>query len=336
MCTGIRITANGGEVFWGRTMDLGLPFFKSSLAQPFVLPTTITTVPKGFEMTSQLEPWSAKYSVMGTGLHSLSMLFDGVNEHGLAGDLQVLPEATTTSLTDIQARGLKPVLGLEFLSYMLTNYQSVQEIREHYQEYALVDQPFNFANQTFSFPLHYTFTDASGESVVLEPVEQGAFRLYESVGVVTNGPEYDWHRTNLRNYIHMADKDSVQPLVLNDQTLEPIEFGVGYGMFGLPGDFTSTSRFIRAFYVANSLAPFTKAEGMAQLYGAFKSVTVPRGIEHGNQPGEYDYTQYWVGYDLSNRTMYIQNCNELTIHKLTLDSTITELTYTDLNQAEPV
>ncbi|MFP7242421.1 choloylglycine hydrolase family protein [Pediococcus pentosaceus] len=337
MCTGIRITATGGEVFWGRTMDLGLSFFKNSLEQPFVLPTTITTIPRGWKMSSQLVPWSAKYSVMGMGVRSSTMLFDGVNEKGLAGDLQVLPEATAASLSEIQEQGLKPMLGLEFLTYILTTYQSVQEIRDHYREYALVDQPFKFAGQTFEFPLHYTFTDAGGASVVLEPVDHGAFKLYESVGVVTNGPEYDWHRTNLRNYIHVADKESVQPLVLNKQvTVEPIEFGVGYGMVGLPGDYTSTSRFVRAFYVANSLAPFTRAEGIGQLYGAFKSVTVPRGLELAKQPGQYDYTQYWAGYDLTERTLYVQNCDELALHKLTLNPEITDLVYTDLNQADPI
>ncbi|NUF25479.1 linear amide C-N hydrolase [Bombilactobacillus mellis] len=45
--------------------------------------------------------------------------------------------------------------------------------------------------------MHYTFFDDAGNSVVLEPVNQGAFKIYKSIGVMTNSPEYPWHLDNL-------------------------------------------------------------------------------------------------------------------------------------------
>lgn len=111
MCTGIRITANGGEIFWGRTMDLPLPLFGNT-----PLKSSILSFPAGVSVKGTIDTWETKYATIGVGLLNKIPLYDGVNEKGLAGDLQVLMECTHDTQANIKARGQTPVNGEEFVA----------------------------------------------------------------------------------------------------------------------------------------------------------------------------------------------------------------------------
>ena len=79
-------------------------------------------------------------------------------------------------------------------------------------------------------------------------------------------------------------------------------------MFGLPGDYTAPSRFVRATMLANHLDAFPADQGLNQLYGVFRSVMVPRGLEKEAADNPLsDCTRYWAGYDLTQRRL----CSEL-------------------------
>jgi choloylglycine hydrolase len=53
-------------------------------------------------------------------------------------------------------------------------------------------------------PCHYFINDASGRCVVLEFVG-GELKIHENpLGVITNSPSFDWHVTNLRNYVNLT------------------------------------------------------------------------------------------------------------------------------------
>ena len=52
--------------------------------------------------------------------------------------------------------------------------------------------------------VHYILTDARGKSVVLEYVG-GELKIHQNpLGVMTNSPTFDWHMTNLSNYVNMT------------------------------------------------------------------------------------------------------------------------------------
>ena len=56
-------------------------------------------------------------------------------------------------------------------------------------------------------PVHYIVTDASGSSVVLEYIG-GELKVHANpLGVMTNSPTFDWHMTNLSNYVTMSAKN---------------------------------------------------------------------------------------------------------------------------------
>ncbi|AXX65559.1 linear amide C-N hydrolase [Bombilactobacillus bombi] len=335
MCTSISLTADNGQVFWGRTMDLNVGVFEDDAG----LPASIVNIPQGATITSNLHSWTSKYDVMGIGSTKNLNIFDGVNSAGLAGDLQVLLESTHATAEQLQERHLKPLLGEEFVTFVLSNFQSVAEIREHIQEYGLLYHPYRHGYIRSQFSGHYLFIDETNDSVVIEPTDQGAFRLYDSVGVMTNSPEYYWHITNLRNYINLSNiNPHKNKKVYNDRlALAPIATGTGYGMLGLPGDYTSPSRFVRAALIADSLGDFKPEAGINQLFSVLKSVTVPQGVQRGYKSSPVsDHTRYWVGYDLTERRLYVQTCLGLAFNTSKLKPHRSQITRTKIqvsNQA---
>lgn len=330
MCTAIKLTATNGDVFFGRTMDLALPMFGEDANT--ILPGRIINIPANVEVPSQYRNWNTKYAMVGMAADQSVFIYDGINEHGLAGDTQVLMECTWKDEADFADTNLTPVLGEEFVGYVLTNFKSVAEIKANIPNLALVKYALNYQGQSINYPLHYVFTDPTGAGVVLEPVNDGAFKVYDFADVMTNSPEYDYHLTNIRNYIGMTNLDYPTARTINNKTLQPIEGGTGYGLFGIPGDYTSPSRFVRSFMYANLMDSFDSQDGLAQLYAAFRPVIIPRGLEHKTPTTTLtDFTRYWAGYDLTNKTLYVQSGRALAITSKTLDLTVDHITYEEID-----
>jgi Linear amide C-N hydrolases, choloylglycine hydrolase family len=86
-------------------------------------------------------------------------------------------------------------------------------------------------------------TNATGASLVIEPFD-GVLKINDNpLGVMTNAPSFDWHMTNLRNYLKISPYN-VPPLKVDGQTFAA--FGQRSGLQGIPGDPTPPSRFLRA------------------------------------------------------------------------------------------
>lgn len=339
MCTGIKITAQNGDIFWGRTMDLAMGMFGEDADAGRQFPSSIVTYPKGIEIKGTIDTWQSKHAFIGMGIDDTRITYDGVNDSGLAGDVQVLMECSHDTQSNITARGQKPVNGEEFVTYILSQYETVQEIRDMIDTLALSNDAVTVQDMQLSMPLHYSFVDQSGDGIVLEPINNGSFVVHDFMGTMTNSPTYDWHLMNLNNYIGMGTTDINQSHPLNEKfTFTPIEAGTGYGMFGMPGDYTSVSRFVRAAFISNNLDSFTSDKGINTLYTAFRSVIVPRGLEHPNGTTTItDYTRYWSGYDITNRTLYVQTGEALTIFSKSIDSELTDITYTPVpTHDEPI
>lgn len=89
---------------------------------------------------------------------------------------------------------------------------------------------------------------------------------------------------------------------------------------------------MRSYYIRDFSDTFEPADGINQLYNSFKSVMVPRGLEHANENEvESDYTRYWSGYDFENRRLYVQTCLGLSITSKVIEPYLKEVTYTDIS-----
>jgi choloylglycine hydrolase len=114
-------------------------------------------------------------------------------------------------------------------------------------------------------PIHYTVIEPSGNAIVVQYIE-GELHIFDNpLLVLTNSPPFDWHMTNIRNYVNLS------AVAWPAKKLKDIDFGpvgAGSGFLGLPGDFTPPSRFIRA--VTFTQTARKTADGDEAVYEVFR------------------------------------------------------------------
>jgi choloylglycine hydrolase len=155
-------------------------------------------------------------------------------------------------------------------------------------------------------PIHLIVTEPGGKAVVIE-FTAGAVKIHDApLGVITNAPNYDWHVTNLRNYLNLS-AIGLPTKKIEDMNFAPL--GGGSGMIGLPGDYTPPSRFVRAVAFAKSARPTASAsETMYELFRILDSFNVPLGAAEGEASktkleGLRSSTCWTSGYDTKNLVM---------------------------------
>ncbi|MCE9841759.1 linear amide C-N hydrolase, partial [Proteus terrae] len=92
---------------------------------------------------------------------------------------------------------------------------------------------------------HYAFYDKKGGSIVVEATN-GKLHVYQNpTRVMTNGPDFPWHLTNLNNYSQLTNIDKSSGKLANINVVQPDS---GIATSQLPSSDTSVGRFIRAVY----------------------------------------------------------------------------------------
>ena len=226
-CTSFLLRASDGTPVYGRTMEFGFQLSSEMIVIPrqFGLSATGPDGKVGGGM-----PWKAKYAAVGLNAFDLPVLTDGMNEKGLTGGILYFPDYV--GYADPKTADPKTAMApWDFLTWALTNFATVAEVREAAKGIAIID----IVEPTMGIvpPFHYTLHDATGASLVVEPVG-GTLKIYDNpLGVMTNAPEFDWHLTNLKNYVKLSPFNA-PALDLWGQTIS--SFGQGSGLLGMPGD----------------------------------------------------------------------------------------------------
>jgi choloylglycine hydrolase len=158
--------------------------------------------------------------------------------------------------------------------------------------------------------------------VVIEPIDK-RLKIHDNpLGVMSNAPTFDWHMTNLRNYINLT-ATNVPPVDLDH--LKLAQFGQGSGMHGLPGDFTPPSRLVRAVAFSQAaLSSKTAPEAVLQAFHILNAFDIPIGAvreEHGSQLFA-DYTTWTSVADLKNLKWYFKTYDDQSIHAVDLPAAI--------------
>ena len=132
-------------------------------------------------------------------------------------------------------------------------------------------------------------------------MECGNFLYEDPVGVLTNNPPFPFHQMNLNQYQHLS-ASPVQNKIAPALDLQ--RFGEGMGAFGLPGDCSSPSRYIRAaFYRLNSRCEDQEHSRVAQFFRLLDTVAMPRGSVITEQ-GREDITIYSCCMSKATQTYY--------------------------------
>lgn len=298
-CTGITVKPKDGSIVFARTLEFGMDLESNILVIPRgtnYIGSTPLTAAAGIA-------WSSKYAIVGANAFGLPVMLDGLNERGLHVGLFYFPgSAKYHEVTpDTAAQSLAP---WELGVYLLGTCADVKEATAT-AERVLVG-PVVQANMGFVPPVHYVVTDAAGRSIVVEHVD-GKTKIYDNpLGVMTNSPTFDWHMTNLANYVTIGDKN-IGKRDLAGHVINSL--GQGSGMLGLPGDFTPPSRFVRAVAFSKSVLEVDDARaGVLQAFHILNQFDIPKGsardVEHGNIVA--DYTIWTGAADLKNQRYYFR------------------------------
>jgi choloylglycine hydrolase len=311
-CTGIMLRMKDGSVVHGRTLEFGTP-----------VETSIAVIPRGHVFTGQTPngdglKYTVKYGATGIVAFGNPRLLDGMNEAGLAAGSFYFPTfAEYAAVTpDNQSKGLSPA---DFPNWLLTQFGSVDEVRKAVESGAVVITPTVLDGWgPVAPPFHYVVYDKTGASLVIEPVG-GKLKVHDNpLGTLTNSPSFDWHMTNLRNYIALNPRD-VPPVKIDGDTFKAL--GQGTGMLGLPGDFTPPARFIRAAVFSATAMPADNAgKGIDQVFHILNNFDIPIGVSRDVVNGVVysDYTQMTVARDPQAQRYYYKTYDDQTIRMVDL------------------
>jgi len=302
MCTGIRFGDNDGNMYFGRNLD-----WSTGYGQEVII------TPRKYCLTSAfLGDITPKYAIIGMGITQadIPLYFDCGNEAGLAvaglnfpGYADYEPE---------QVNGKVNVAAYEFPLFISMSFATVDEVESALADISIVAKP---VNDRFPVSLLHWIIGDSKRSIVVEYTEKGLEVFDNDVDVLSNQPGYAWHRENLRNYMNLGSDmpDSVKWM---DAEMKP--FGSGSMMRGIPGDYYSTSRFVRAAYL-NTHYPekATEEENVSRLFHTLAGVSMIDGAAK-MADGEFERTIYTGGFSSRTDTYYYNTYDDPSIKSFSM------------------
>ncbi len=242
---------------------------------------------------------------------------DGMNEKGLS--VNVFYHPGFAEYPDPKPeRQAKTLETLDVAQYLLTTCQNTAEVRKAIMEVdviGLVEPKLGLAP-----PIHLFVIDQAGNGVVIEFVK-GEVQIFDApLGCITNAPTYDWHITNLRNYLNLSQV-ALPAKKLMDMDFAPL--GGGSGMIGLPGDYTPPSRFVRAVAFTQTARPTDSgSETMYELFRILDNFNLPLGSAEGEGKASLhdmrSSTIWTTGYDTKNLIMQYHTMHNRRVRQVDL------------------
>ena len=279
MCTAITLQSESNELFFGRTLD----FSYDIQPQFYIIPRS--HIWYNCLNDSQFKN-SYKFICLGQELDGIFGIFDGVNEKGFAA-AALFYEGYAQYDTQATHSEAEPVPSIDFLHYILGNCAAVEELPGLLKDITIVGITDPVTNEVA--PLHWIAADRSGACVVIEPTGSGPQIINNSIGVIANSPDFNWHMTNLRSYME-ASPTQTKEAHWNNIRLTP--FGQAGGTSILPGGFTSPERFVRTAYLKTHLVkPQNSKETVTAGFYILGNVSIPKGAVITTR-NTYDYTRY--------------------------------------------
>ena len=334
-CTSFVLKGNDGGLVYGRTMEFGMP-----------LKSELTTIPRNYvakgigtdgKYGSGLS-WTTKYAAVGMNPLGLPELVDGMNEKGLIAGMLNLPNSAEYPVVS-QANSAESINSLQVLTYVLTNFATVDEIKVGLKKIKVNGAKIAAYNNATPL-VHYTFHDANGKSIVVEYIK-GALQITDNpIGVMTNDPPFQDHLNNIGNYLNLSNVEKT-PIVINGAKFNAPSSGSG--LHGIPGDYLSPSRFIRALFLSNSVPKNYSTLQMNaaawHILGSFDippgAITLPASNPYGGGVGGVEITEWTVTANTKNMTYVVkmfENTNMYVYDLKKMDVNAKEIKYTKLNQ----
>lgn len=259
MCTAVTYCTK--DHYFGRNLD-----YEHSYQE------AVTITPRDYIFHfRRLPPMEHHYAMIGMAMISdgYPLYYDGTNEFGLSIAGLNFP-LSCKYMPQIQEK--ENVAPFELIPWLLGSCKTVNEAKNKLANVNLVNIPFS---EEFPLtPLHWFLADRK-YCVVIEQTEAGLQIFENPVGVLTNEPPFPFHMTNLQNYLHVTNGEAVNRFA-PDLPLKA--YSRGLGGIGLPGDLSSSSRFVKAaFTKLNSVSKDAESASISQVFHILGSVAQQQG-----------------------------------------------------------
>ncbi len=306
MCTAVSIEEK--LHLFGRTLDLECSFGEK-----------VVVAPRNFKLSFLFEKGFSSHSAMlGTAhiANGFPLYYDAVNEAGLAiaalnfpGNAVYLP----------YREGMHNIASYELIPWVLCNCDTLSSAIDLLKSTNVT--PDSFGKELPTTPLHWIIADRHG-SATIEP-SADCLKIYENpLGVLTNSPDFPYHFTRLADFMQLGNKppeNNISP------SCNLTIYSRGMGAMGLPGDFSSSSRFVRAVFAKSktTAAGDTEAEQISRFFHVMDTVSQPLGcaVTDGGKPV---YTVYTSCIDTANTAYYFTTYGCRRIRAVNLDSAALE------------
>lgn len=302
MCTAINYKRQNSKNLFGRTLDVVASYGEG---------VVITPRDHGFKMRSG-EIISKHPAIIGAAVikDGVPLYYDAANEYGLSAAALNFP---ISSVYNEPREDCCNVASFELIRFVLSKCKNVDEARKLLLRTNVTSEAFSGTLEPT--PLHWIISDAHN-SIVAEPMAQGLVLNDDRFNVLTNEPPFEYHAKHVSLFANLTVGQPNGALAQKTEL-----YSNGMGAIGLPGDLSSVSRFVRAFFFNEYCESLpTKADKNTEVerfFSVASQVTVPYGAvidANGKKP----FTVYTSCIDTSDMTYYFRTYGNTMIRAVRL------------------
>ena len=276
MCTAISYV--GSSHFFGRNLDLEYGYREQVVITPRHYPFHFRC--------GYLLPHHYAMIGMATVANGEPLYYEATNERGLSIAGLNFPESAVYHPKTADKDNIAP---FELIPWILGQCDCVAQVKKLLQRMHVWALPYS---REFPLsPLHWMISDKDS-SIVVEPRADG-LKVYDNpVGVLTNEPPFPYHMHRLKDFMQLSPAQAKNRF----PGFELKPYSNGMGALGMPGDWSSQSRFVKtAFLRMNSVCSDTEDDCISQFFHILDSVAHPRGcvaMENDAKEMQYEITIY--------------------------------------------
>lgn len=321
MCTGIRFTDSKGSMYFGRNLDWSTSYGEKVLVTPrgykrswaFGSAAATSGVSGLLGARAKLSSGEGcKHAIIGMGIvaDNIPLYFDCANEAGLA--IAGLNFPGYARYEERPLPGKTNVAAYEFPFWVASTFETVDQIEAALPDVAIVGKA---VSERYGVSLLHWIIGDKSRSIVVEYTASGMRVYHDDVDVLANQPDFGWHCENLRNYLSL-NNDFPKPVAWGLAKLTA--WGSGSGMRGIPGDYYSPSRFVRAAYLnANYPNQDTEPENVLRMFHTLGGVSMIEGAALMDN-GFFEKTVYTGAYSEKTRCYYFNSYEDPAIKYVSL------------------
>lgn len=291
MCTAVWIK----DGYFGRNLDYEVGFGEKII---------ITPRNYAFEFTGGSR-CDRHHAIIGMGVvqKEYPLYFDAVNEAGLGmAGLRFHGNAVYFPKRD----DCENISSYELIPRVLSSCENTYEAEELLKDANITDEAFS--DDLPPAPLHWMIADKE-RAIVVEQTGRGLSVYENSTGVLTNNPTFDVQMQSLAGYIKVSPYEAENSF---SKSYDITSQSRGMGGIGLPGDWSSQSRFVKTCFLReNSVFKGEERDIVNHFFHILYSVFHQRGCVRFH--GEYEITRYTSCCNLKDGIYYYTTYDDSTI-----------------------